>query len=204
MTTPGTSLGDRIAAFVAGGGRILGIAGPPGAGKSTLAQRIVDVWGPTAQLLPMDGFHLANEELERLGLAGRKGAPDTFDVEGYLAALQRVRARQADVLVPRFHREIEEPIANAIRISTSTELVVTEGNYLLLDDGTWRRVRPLLDECWWATVPDDVRVERLVARHEHHGRSPDAARAWVDTVDEPNARLVEAHRTPPDAQIPTD
>ncbi|MEX0847064.1 MAG: nucleoside/nucleotide kinase family protein [Ilumatobacteraceae bacterium] len=199
-----TSLDDRVRAFVAGGGRILGIAGPPGAGKSTLAERIVEAWGPTAQLLPMDGFHLANDELERLGRAARKGAPDTFDVEGYLSALRRVRARETDILVPRFNRDIEEPVAGAIRIAVTAEIVVTEGNYLLLDDGPWRTVRSLLDACWWADVPDDVRVERLVARHVHHGRSPATARAWVDTVDEPNARLVATHRSrPPDVHIPT-
>lgn len=198
-----TSLDDRVRAFVAGGGRILGIAGPPGAGKSTLALQIVEAWGPNAQLLPMDGFHLANEELVRLGRADRKGAPDTFDVDGYLAALHRVRARAADVMVPRFHREIEEPVANAIRIAATAELVVTEGNYLLLDDGAWSAVRPLLDACWWADVPDDVRIERLVARHVRHGRTPDAARAWVSTVDEPNARLVTTRRVRPDAHVTT-
>ena len=196
-------LADVVADFVAGGGRILGIAGPPGAGKSTLAERVVAAWGTTARLLPMDGFHLAGEELERLGRADRKGAPDTFDVDGYLSALRRVRARQVDVLVPRFHREIEEPIANAIRIETTTDLVVTEGNYLLLDDVPWSAVRPLLDACWWADLPDAVRVERLVARHRHHGRSPEAARAWVESVDEPNARLVTGRRLAPDAEIST-
>jgi pantothenate kinase len=198
-----TAVVDRVARFVRGGGRILGIAGPPGAGKSTLAEQIVAAWGPTARLLPMDGFHLAGEELERLGRADRKGAPDTFDVDGYLSALRRVRARDADVLVPRFHRGIEEPIANAIRIEVTAEVVVTEGNYLLLDRTPWRGVRPLLDACWWATVPDAVRVDRLVARHEHHGRSPAATRAWVDTVDEPNARLVITERLPPDAEVAT-
>lgn len=201
--TPDIGLDRLVADFVAGGGRILGIAGPPGAGKSTLAERIVTAWGPAARLLPMDGFHLAGEELARLGRADRKGAPDTFDVDGYLSALERVRARAADVLVPRFHRDIDEPIANAIRIETDADLVVTEGNYLLLTDGRWRYVRPLLDACWWAALPDAVRVERLVARHRHHGRSPEAARAWVESVDEPNARLIIGCRVEPDAEIST-
>jgi pantothenate kinase len=178
--------------MLARGGRVLGIAGAPGSGKSTLADALFAHYGPRAALLPMDGYHLANEELARLGLADRKGAPATFDVGGYVDALTRVRARRVGVLVPRFHREIEEPIAGAIRIATTTDLVITEGNYLLLADGRWAEIAPLLDECWMLRPDDDIRRARLVARHEAHGRSPAAARAWVAEVDEPNAVLVLA------------
>lgn len=180
----------RVEAMLARGGRIVGIAGPPGSGKSTLADRLLVHYGPRAALLPMDGFHFANEELQRRGLAHCKGAPETFDVDGYLDALERVRRREHDVIVPRFHREIEEPIAGAIRIATTVDVVVTEGNYLLLGDGRWAAVAPLLDERWLLR-PDDVRRRaRLVARHEAHGRSAVEARSWVDEVDEPNASLV--------------
>lgn len=179
-------------AMLARGGRVLGIAGPPGSGKSTLADRLLRHFGSRAALLPMDGFHMANEELHRLGRAGRKGAPDTFDVDGYLEALQRVRRREHDVLVPRFHREIEEPVAGAVRIAVDAELVVTEGNYLLLPTGRWSEVAALLDERWLLRPDDAVRRARLVARHEAHGRTPTEARSWVDEVDEPNAELVSA------------
>jgi pantothenate kinase len=172
------------------GGRILGIAGEPGSGKSTLSDRLLAHFGERAALLPMDGFHFANEELHRLGLTHRKGAPETFDVDGYISALERVRARSTDVLVPRFHREVEEPYAGAIRIASATELVITEGNYLLLPMGRWGDVAALLDERWLLR-PDDVRRRsRLVARHELHGRSRTEALSWVDEVDEPNAALV--------------
>jgi pantothenate kinase len=181
-------------AMLARGGRVLGIAGPPGSGKSTLAEQLLRHFGTRAALLPMDGFHMANEELHRLGRAGRKGAPDTFDVDGYLEALHRVRRREHDVLVPRFHREIEEPVAGAIRISVDTELVITEGNYLLLPQQPWGEVADLLDERWLLRPIDVVRRARLVARHEAHGRSPVEARSWVDDVDEPNAELV-LHRS---------
>lgn len=194
-------LTERVEQLLAHGGRVLGIAGAPGAGKSTLAEAVVAHFGGTAQLLPMDGFHLANQELSRLGRAGRKGAPDTFDVNGYLAALQRVRAREHDVLVPRFHREVEEAFAGAIRIATSTELVVTEGNYLLLQRPGWADVASMLDESWFVRPDDDVRRQRLVARHIAHGRSPQDAADWVRDVDEPNAVLIASESSPADAVI---
>ncbi|MFN8020192.1 MAG: nucleoside/nucleotide kinase family protein [Acidimicrobiales bacterium] len=191
----------RCRALVARGGRVLGIAGVPGAGKSTLAARLVEAWGPTAQLLPMDGFHCADDELARLGRGHRKGAPDTFDVDGYVSALVRVHERTADVLVPRFDRMLEAAIAGSIRIATSSELVVTEGNYLLLDDQPWRAVRPLLDEAWMVEADPAERIEQLVERHVHHGRDRAAAEAWVRDVDEPNARLIGERSTGADLVV---
>lgn len=192
---------ERVERLLARGGRVLGIAGAPGAGKSTLAEAVVAHVGAAAQLLPMDGFHLANEELARLGRAARKGAPDTFDVDGYVAALQRVRAREHDVLVPRFHREDEESFAGAIRIATTTRLVVTDGNYLLLRLGTWAGVAALLDESWFLQPDDDVRRKRLVDRHIGHGRSPQDTAAWVRDVDEPNAVLITRDSGPADLVV---
>lgn len=177
---------------------ILGLVGAPGAGKSTLASALQAAFADVCVVVPMDGFHLASSELQRLGRAGRKGAPDTFDAAGYVALLQRLRqpvhADDETVYAPEFRREIEEPIAGAIAIEPHHRLVITEGNYLLVDEEPWARVLPLLDEAWFVEVDDGLRTERLKARHEAFGRSPEAARQWVAQTDEPNARLVEATR----------
>ncbi|KQU80739.1 MULTISPECIES: nucleoside/nucleotide kinase family protein [unclassified Rhizobacter] len=178
-----------------GGRRILGLIGPPGAGKSTLAGQLVDALGGAAVLLPMDGFHLANVELARLGRAGRKGAPDTFDAGGYTAVLQRVRSQQAGggmVYAPEFRREIEEPIASAIAIAPEVPLVITEGNYLLLDQHGWSGVRALLDEAWYVDVDEALRRRRLIERHMRFGRNEAEARAWEAGTDQPNAELIGA------------
>lgn len=178
------------------GRALLGLVGPPGAGKSTLAAALQAEFGAVAQVVPMDGFHLANAELERLGRRARKGAPDTFDSAGYVALLRRLLVQDDGEVVyaPEFRREIEEPIANAIPIHARTQLVITEGNYLLLEDGPWAEVRGLLDEIWYVDVPDEVRLHQLTRRHEQFGRSAEDAAAWVAGTDEPNARLVEASR----------
>jgi pantothenate kinase len=178
---------------------VLGIAGAPGAGKSTLAgllvERIVDQFGPVAALVPMDGFHLAQVELQRLGRASRKGAPDTFDVHGYIALLDRLHAELVEtVYAPAFPRDLEEPIAGAIPVTASVQLVVTEGNYLLDATPPWDRLRARLDEAWYVELDDEVRLSRLVARHIAFGRSPDEARQWALVVDQPNADRVAQGR----------
>jgi pantothenate kinase len=187
-----------VAAGLAASGdrRLLGLTGPPGAGKSTLADALVAALPPgDALVVGMDGFHLAQRELERLGLADRKGAPATFDVGGFVALLQRLRAADEPVVyAPVFHRRIEEPIANAQPVPAEVPLLVVEGNYLLVGAGGWERVRPLLDACWYLAPDDDVRRERLIARHVAHGRPPAAAREWVLRNDEVNARLVASTR----------
>jgi pantothenate kinase len=187
----------RVSALLADGRRkLLGLVGAPGAGKSTLAMALQQAFAGVSQVVPMDGFHLANAELQRLGRAGRKGAPDTFDGAGYAALLRRLRQQGEGEIVyaPEFRREIEEPIAGAIAVLPATRLVITEGNYLLLDDGPWAGVSALLDEVWYVEVDDAMRTERLRQRHERFGRSAQAARAWVDGTDEPNARLIAATR----------
>jgi pantothenate kinase len=167
--------------------RILGIAGPPGGGKSTVSRMIVAELGDLARLLPMDGFHLAQAELVRLGRRDRMGAPDTFDAAGYAALLRRLRANDEPVVyAPEFRREIEEPIAGAIAIPREVPLVVTEGNYLLL----WPEVRPLLDEAWYVQTDEELRVQRLIQRHIEFGKTPEYARAWVMRSDERNAEVV--------------
>ena len=186
---------DRLNALRNGGGRkILGIVGPPGCGKSTLAAALLDLLGDDAVAVPMDGYHLANVELARLGRAGRKGAEDTFDSAGYVSLLRRLKGQQTNEIVyaPEFRREIEEPIANAIPVFPETQLVITEGNYLLLDHGHWAGISELLDEIWYVDIDHSVRRERLVRRHMHFGRSQSAAEDWVANTDEPNAVRIEA------------
>ncbi|UIN22219.1 nucleoside/nucleotide kinase family protein [Herbaspirillum frisingense] len=188
---------DRLDALLASGQRtILGLAGPPGCGKSTLAQALLDHAGPRAAVLPMDGYHLANAELARLGRAARKGAEDTFDSAGFVHLLSRLRRQAADEMVyaPQFLREIEEAIAGSIAISADIALIITEGNYLLLDRGHWSRVRPLLDEVWYVEVDPALRLERLIARHVQFGRSRADAEAWVMNSDEINAALIATTR----------
>ncbi|MFF4245810.1 nucleoside/nucleotide kinase family protein [Streptomyces sp. NPDC001822] len=179
-----------------GGRRILGIAGPPGAGKSTLAARIVDALPGRAVLVPMDGFHLAGAELGRLGRAARKGAPDTFDAAGYAALLGRLRNpdEPGPVYAPAFDRTLEEPVAGSVRVGKDIPLVVTEGNYLLLDEGPWAAVRGLLDEVWFLDADPRERVSGLVERHVRFGKSRAHAERWVAGSDELNARLVERYR----------
>ena len=179
------------------GRALLGLVGPPGSGKSTLAAALQAEFEKVAQVVPMDGFHLANAELERLGRRDRKGAPDTFDAAGYAALLRRLLAQADDEVVyaPEFRREIEEPVANAIPVFARTQLVITEGNYLLLAEEPWAQVQGLLDEVWYVDVDDALRVERLTQRHMQFGRSADEAAAWVAATDEPNARLIETSRS---------
>ncbi|GAA2766818.1 nucleoside/nucleotide kinase family protein [Streptomyces paradoxus] len=198
----------RARALTQGGRRaILGIAGSPGAGKSTLAEHLVrELNGggaPWVAHVPMDGFHLADAELERLGLRDRKGAPDTFDAAGYAALLRRLRDEPGDVVyAPGFERELEQPVAGAIPVPPTARLVVTEGNYLLLTTGAWPRVRPLLDEVWFCELPERERVRRLVARHEQFGKTHEEAVAWVARSDERNAELVAATRGRADLVVP--
>ena len=193
---PAESL-QRVRRLLATEGRkIIGLVGAPGAGKSTLAEAIQREFPGTSQTVPMDGFHLAQAELLRLGRADRKGAPDTFDSAGYVALLRRLRLHTPGetVYAPAFDREIEEPIAGAIAVHPDTRLVITEGNYLLLDDGPWAHVAALLDDTWYVDVDDGVRIGRLTRRHEQFGRSPQDAARWVAVTDEPNARLIAASR----------
>lgn len=170
---------------------VVGITGAPGAGKSTLSRALLDRFDD-ASYLPMDGFHLSNAILERLGRRDRKGAIDTFDAAGYVSALHRVRSgyRRRDVYVPDFDRRLDEPVAAGHVVPAGCRMVITEGNYLGVPEGEWAGVRGLLDRLYYVDCPPELRRERLVARHIAGGRSRAAAEAWVDAVDEPNARLI--------------
>ncbi len=185
-------LTERAAALVADGKRrILGVTGAPGAGKSLLVMHLVAALKPRAVAVSMDGFHLANSELVRLGRRERKGAPDTFDAAGYAALLRRLRDPGGEtVYAPEFRREIEESVAGAVPVPPEVPLVVTEGNYLLLDTGPWAEVRGLLDEVWYLDPGEATRITRLVRRHVEFGKSPHAARAWSLGTDQRNAELI--------------
>jgi pantothenate kinase len=189
---------DAIALASDSSRAILGIAGSPGAGKSTFVEellvRIREVMGDDwVAHVPMDGFHLADAQLDRIGARGRKGAPDTFDAAGYAHVLERVKHEfDYPVYVPGFDRTLEQPLAAALVVLPSAHLVVTEGNYLLMNEPLWERARRAMDAVWFVASEEATRVERLVARHIRFGKAPDAARDWVASTDRRNAELVEA------------
>lgn len=197
-----SQLTERARSLAASGERaVLGITGAPGAGKSTLAEQLVSALGPDlAVLVPMDGFHLANSVLHDLGRRDRKGAEDTFDAWGYIALMQRIRAQQAgasdgheDVIyAPLFRRDLEEPIGSAIPVHPATPLVVTEGNYLLVDRQPWPQAREVVDEVWFLAPTEAQRLEQLIERHERFGRSPAEARERSLGSDQRNAEVITA------------
>jgi pantothenate kinase len=198
---------QRVQHLLASGHRhILGLVAAPGAGKSTLAQAIQTQFCEAVQVVPMDGFHLANSELHRLGRRHRKGASDTFDAAGYFNLLRRIHTQPTDEVVyaPEYRRDVEEAIAGAIAVLPQTRLIVTEGNYLLLDDAPWNQVRAVLDEVWYLDVPEEVRYARLLSRHMHFGRSRDDAVAWIASTDEPNAVRIARTRQRADLCVPWD
>jgi pantothenate kinase len=202
MTLTFDALVARARALVTDGRRaVLGIAGPPAAGKTTIAEELVAglAAGSWVAHVPMDGFHLADVELDRLGLRDRKGAPETFDALGYAALLRRVLADEDDIVyAPGFERTIEQPIAGAIPIERPARLIVTEGNYLLL----WPALRPLLTEVWYADLDQETRLDRLISRHVRFGKPPAAAAAWATGTDERNAEIIAATRDRADLVIP--
>ncbi|MEU4194913.1 nucleoside/nucleotide kinase family protein [Kribbella sp. NPDC026611] len=200
---------DRAVALATQGRRqILGITGAPAAGKSTYAEQLVaklTADGHSVALVPMDGYHLAQSVLEELGLADVKGAPHTFDGYGFVALLRRLKETPDEqIWAPRFDRSIEDSIAASIGVAPAVTLVVTEGNYLLLDDAPWSTLRQLLDQCWYVEVPEAVRHARLEARHRLFGRSPAEAHERTYGSDERNAHLIAATAPAADAIIHLD
>jgi pantothenate kinase len=193
-----TELTDRAMRLLhcapAGRRVLIGIAGAPGAGKTTLARALaaaLAATGTEVAHVPMDGFHLADAALDLLGLRDRKGAPDTFDPAGYAALLARIAAGEA-VWAPAFERDLEQPIAQAIRVPASARIIISEGNYLLLPAPEWKAVSSWFDEVWFCQLDDEVRRARLISRHIQFGKPPDQAREWVERLDEANARIVGA------------
>jgi pantothenate kinase len=205
---------DRARGLAVPGRRhILGLTGAPGAGKSTVAGQLVDALGPAvAELVPMDGFHLADEVLRAMGRRERKGAHDTFDAAGYASLMSRIRDQtkraeaddgEADddgiVYAPRFLREIEEPIGSSIPIHPATPLIITEGNYLLLEHGAWPRARAVIDQVWFLAPPESVRQNRLIRRHESYGKTRAEAELWALGSDQRNAEAIAATASRADA-----
>jgi pantothenate kinase len=196
---------DRARALVADGRRaVLGIVGAPAAGKTTLAEELVRaIDAPWVAHVPMDGFHLADVELNRLGLRDRKGAPETFDALGFVALLRRLREDEDDMIyAPGFERVLEQPIAAAIAVPREARLIVSEGNYLLVDDPHWAKVRPLVDEVWYVDLDEEERLRRLVERHVRFGKDETAALAWATGTDERNAEIIMATRDRADLIVP--
>lgn len=184
-----TTIGE-VAAFIAESPhRVIGIAGAPGAGKSTIAAELRGHL-PSAALLPMDGYHYPQARLVQLGRRERMGAPDTFDVPAFIDTLAALRNSGTPVSAPGFDREIEEPVPDAIEILPELRTIVVEGNYLLLDSGGWQRVAPLLDATFFVEIDDTVRQQRLIDRHVRFGKSAPDARAWALGPDEANARII--------------
>ena len=191
MTSFDELLGRAEALAARGGRAILGITGAPAAGKTTLARGIADALGTRATVVGMDAFHLAQVELRRLGRIERKGAPDTFDAYGYVSLLRRLKEGKETVYAPEFRREIEEPIAGAVPVGADVPLVITEGNYLLLESEPWSDVRGLLDEVWFLAPDEQERIERLATRHRRYGRTLVEARQRALGSDQRNADLIQ-------------
>ena len=177
---------------------LIGIVGKPGAGKSTVVEEISKKFdSKMVSIIPMDGFHLSNEELISLGRRDRKGAPDTFDVEGFVLLIKKVRVdHNIDHKFPIFHREIEASIVDEGMVPKESKVVVIEGNYLFSEDHNWDGIHPMLDHTWFIDIDDEIRIERLIARHIRYGKTPAEAENWSRGSDEANARFIEltAHR----------
>jgi pantothenate kinase len=187
--TPG-DLADLIRSRAVGQGRFLtALAGPPGSGKSTLAAELVRLLGAGAKAVPMDGFHYDDAVLAARGAQGRKGAPDTFDAQGFLHLLRRLRTEE-EVAIPLFDRALEISRAGGDIVGPDDRLLVIEGNYLLLNEEPWPQVAPLVDLTVWIDVPEAELDRRLMARWAHYGKTPEQARDWIDGNDLPNMRRV--------------
>jgi len=202
-----SALIDRLIRLEKPGARLMvGITGAPGAGKSTLSQKLAAAFGSdTAVVVPMDGFHLASAVLSRPEQIQRRGAIDTFDIDGYLHLLRRLRSRkEAITYAPGFDRGIEEPIAGLIPVPREIPIIITEGNYLLSPEPGWREIRTLLDERWFLDVPDTQRVQRLAARHAQYGKTVEAAREMAEGSDENNARRIAPSRSAAELVIRQD
>jgi len=200
------SLDDVAGEIIARAGNakrfLVAIAGPPGAGKSTLADNVAKALkarGESAEVLPMDGFHMDNAVLIEKGLLKRKGVPDSFDVRAFLDIVKAVRAADQEVLVPVFDRSREIAIASARIVSADHRFIVIEGNYLLFSQGKWAELEGLFDYSIMLAPSMEVLEERLWARWRGYDLDEEAARAKVYGNDLPNGRLILENRRQADA-----
>jgi len=206
QTTDLATLAALLAERAVHGRLILAMAGAPGSGKSTtaekLAARLNQAQAGTAAVLPMDGYHYDDLYLGPAGLQPRKGAPQTFDVGGLFHTLRRLRARdEPAVAVPVFDRKIEIARAGARLIPPEVPVIIVEGNYLLLQQAPWPRLAPLFDITVMIDVPEAVLRSRLALRWEKYGLTPAAITAKLEENDLPNGRLVRSASAPADYRI---
>ncbi len=185
---------------------LIGLTGPPGSGKSHLAAHLARSLSPAPPVVPLDGFHLAQAVIDAMGMGDRRGSPETFDAWGFVSLITRMADPAGDAVVyaPKFDRSIEEPIAGAIPVEPTDQLVVVEGNYLLLDEAPWDRIRPALDLCVYLEIDDETRIRRLVDRHVQYGKTPPEAERFVRDSDERNARLIHTTRDRADFVVRMD
>ena len=175
------------------GRRMIALAGPPAAGKSTVAEQLVTKLGETTALVPMDGFHYSNDILDAKGLRARKGSPESFDLAGFKSLLTRLKTEQ-DVAVPTFDRALDCSVGSSRLVQASHQTIVVEGNYLLLDEPAWRDLGACWDMTVFLEVPIDTLKARLIERWLNHGfQKPDAERK-ANSNDIPNALRVVEHR----------
>ena len=171
---------------------LIGIVGKPGAGKSTVVEAIKERFEQAlVSIIPMDGYHLSDEELIAQGKRDRKGAPDTFDSNAFVELLRRVKSEDGEITFPIFHRELEASIPDEGTVPLTAKVIITEGNYLLSQEHGFENVRKLLDKVYYIDINDEKRLERLIARHIRYGKTPDAAQDWAMGSDEANARYIE-------------
>ena len=179
---------------------IVALVGPPGAGKSTLAEAVVQELGQGARAVPMDGFHFDDAILVARGQRSRKGAPETFDVAGYRHLLYRLRDED-EVAIPVFDRSLELSRGSADLVTKDHRILVTEGNYLLLNEAPWTDLATFFDLTVMIDVPEEELNRRLLDRWAFYGKTPEAARAWIDGNDMPNIRRVTRGSRKPDITI---
>lgn len=198
------AIASRVADLSHGRPRtVVAVAGPPASGKSTLADELaatLNASGITAKVVPMDGFHLDNTILKERGLFVRKGAPETFDAEGFIALVRQLKTGKA-VSIPLFDRQNDISVADADTVSTDCNVVIIEGNYLLFGEPPWNRLAGLWDLSISLEVPADQLRNRLVKRWINHGMTPQAALARTVSNDLPNAERVRKSSLPADMVI---